>query len=89
MTTLKQIQKFLGRKRIAVVGVSRNPHDFTRTLFQELRSRQYDVVAVNPNPEHIGGEPCCARVADIDPPAEAALLMTNPAATERYARRID
>jgi predicted CoA-binding protein len=86
MTTLKQIHDFLGRKRIAVVGVSRNPQDFTRALFHELRHRQYDVVAVNPNLEHIGGEPCCARVADIDPPAEAALLMTNPAATERVVR---
>jgi uncharacterized protein len=86
MTTLTQIQNFLGRKRIAVVGVSRNPQDFTRTLFNELRSRHYDVVAVNPNLEHIGGEPCCARVADIDPPAEAALLMTKPAATERVVR---
>jgi len=86
MTTLTQIQNFLGRKRIAVVGGARNPQDFTRTLFNDPRSRHYDVVAVNPNLEHIGGEPCCARVADIDPPAEAALLMTNPAATERVVR---
>ena len=75
MTTLKQIHNFLGRKRLAVVGVSRNPQDFTRTLFHELQSRQYDVVAVNPNLEQIAGMPCCARVADIDPPA--CLLYTS------------
>ena len=86
MTTLTQIQNFLGRKRFAVVGVSRSPEDFTRTLFYEFQSRQYDVVAVNPNLEHIAGVPCCARVADIDPPVEGALLMTNPAATERVVR---
>jgi len=86
MTTLKQIHNFLGRKRLAVVGVSRTPQDFTRTLFHELQSRQYDVVAVNPNLEQIAGMPCCARVADIDPPAEGALLMTKPATTERVVR---
>ena len=86
MTTLKQIHNFLGRKRLAVVGVSRNPQDFTRTLFHELQRRQYDVIAVNPNLEQIAGVPCCARVADIDPPAEGALLMTKPAATERVVR---
>ena len=48
MTTLTQIQDFLGRKRLALVGVSRDPKDFTRALFGELSRREYDVVPVNP-----------------------------------------
>ena len=41
MTTIQSIQDFLGLKRLAVVGVSRDPRDFTRTLFRELQGRGY------------------------------------------------
>ena len=47
-TTLKQIDGFLALKRIAVVGVSRNPKEISYTLWQELRQRRYDAVAGQP-----------------------------------------
>ena len=86
MTTLTQIQTFLGRKRLAVVGVSRNPHDFTRSVFHELQNREYDVIPVNPAVNDIAGVPCYARVSDIEPPVDGALLMTKPDQTERVVR---
>jgi len=86
MTTLAQIQDFLGRKRLAIVGVSRNPRHFSRMMFQEFRRREYDVVPVNPDVEEIAGEHCYARLADIQPPVEGVLLMTKPAVTDRVVR---
>jgi len=67
MTTLAQIQEFLGHKRLAVIGVSRNPKDFTRSLFQEFQRRQYDVVPVNPDVTEVAGQHCYAHVGDIQP----------------------
>ena len=50
MTTLAvRANEFLAQRRIALVGVSRNPRDLSRTLFRELRRRGYDVVPVNPD----------------------------------------
>ncbi|HEX3746043.1 MAG TPA: CoA-binding protein [Bryobacteraceae bacterium] len=86
MATLTQIQSFLGRKRLAVIGVSRNPRDFTRALFHELQRREYEVVPVNLIATEIDGVVCHARVTDIDPPVDAALLLTSPAVTERVVR---
>ena len=86
MTTLTQINSFLGRKRLAVVGVSRNPKDFTRSLFQELRRREYDVVPVNPDAVEVDGLRCYAHVDEIQPPVDGALLMTNPTATGQVVR---
>lgn len=86
MTTLTQINNFLGRKRLAVVGVSRNPKDFTRSLFQELRRREYDVVPVNPDAAEVDGLRCYAHVQEIQPPVEGALLMTSPAVTDQVVR---
>lgn len=82
-TTIKQIDDFLALKRIAVVGVSRNPKETSYTLWQELRQRRYDVVPVNPAAPEIDGKRSYASVRDIDPPVEGALIMTTAAVAEQ------
>jgi len=82
-TTMKQIDGFLALKRIAVVGVSRNPKEISYTLWQELRQRRYDAVPVNPAATEIDGKPCYPSVRDIDPPVEGALIMTTAAVAEQ------
>jgi uncharacterized protein len=80
--TLETIQDFLAQKRIAMVGISREPTSFSAKLFEELGRRGYDVVPVNPSAREISGRRCFARVQDIEPPVEAALLMTSPEVTD-------
>ena len=82
-TTLKQIDGFLALKRLAVVGVSRNPKEISYTLWQELRQRRYDAVPVNPAATEIDGQRAYASVRDIDPPVEGALIMTTAAVAEQ------
>jgi predicted CoA-binding protein len=65
---------FLARKRIAVVGVSHNPKDFSRSLLSTLRERGYDVVAVNPGLTSADDSPCFAKPTDIAPPSMAFCL---------------
>ena len=80
--SLETIQDFLAQKRIAMVGISRGPASFSVKLFEELCRRGYDVVPVNPRAREISGRKCFARVQDIEPPVEAALLMTSPEVTD-------
>lgn len=80
--SLETIEDFLAQKRIAMAGISRDPASFSVTLFEELCRRGYDVVPVNPNIAEVKGRRCFARVQDIQPPVEAALLMTSPNETE-------
>jgi len=82
---LSQIEEFLQRKRFAAIGVSRHPKDFSRSLFAEFRRRGYDVIPVNPAVAEIDGVPCVARVQDISPPVEAALLLTPAAVSGEVA----
>jgi predicted CoA-binding protein len=82
-TTRADINDFLAQRRLAIVGVSRNPKDFSRTLFRDLCSRNYDMVPVNPLVREVEGKTCFPRVQDIEPPVEGALLMTPPAQAER------
>ncbi len=82
-SSIEVIQDFLAQKRIAMIGISREPKGFSVMLFEELRRRGYDVVPVNPKTPNVLGRPCFARVQDIHPPVDGALLMTSPAITER------
>jgi hypothetical protein len=83
---LELIEEFLAQKRIAMVGVSRNPQSFNAQLFEAFRRRGYDMVPVKPNVGAIVGVRSFARVQDVRPPVYAALLMTPPEVTERVVR---
>jgi uncharacterized protein len=80
--SLETIEDFLAQKRIAMVGISREPRSFSVMLFEELCRRGYDVIPVNPNIPNVLGRTCYARLQEIQPPVEAALLMTSPAVTD-------
>jgi len=81
MTTREIINDFLACKRIAIAGVSRDPKDFTRALFNEFRRRGYDVVPVTPHAAEIDGVACASRVQEVAPAVDAALLLTSAAVT--------
>ena len=86
MTVMERIQDFLGQKRVAIVGVSRQPKDFSRALLREFRQKGYDAVPVNPEAREMEGLPCFGRLQEIEPPVGGALLMTPPALTDRVVR---
>jgi uncharacterized protein len=80
--SIETIHDFLAQKRIAMVGISREAASLSVNLFKELCRRGYDVIPVNPHMPEALGRRCFARVQEIQPPADAALLMTSPTATE-------
>lgn len=85
-TSLDEIRSFLALKRLAFVGLSRNPKDFSRYLFRELSNKGYELVPVNPAIAELENRQCFARVQDIQPPVEGALVLTAARDTERVVR---
>jgi uncharacterized protein len=86
---MERIQGFLAERRLAMVGVSHDPADFSRALFREFRDRGYDIVGVNPAVPagtEIDGQACFAHVGEAYPPVTAALLMTSPDITDQVVR---
>jgi hypothetical protein len=78
---MEQIQDFLNHKRIALVGVSHEPKDFSRSVFREFLHHGYDMVPVNPDVPEVEGRTCYRRLQDIQPPVDGVLFMTPPAVT--------
>ncbi|HEX8924438.1 MAG TPA: CoA-binding protein [Terriglobales bacterium] len=84
LSTRALISKFLALPRFAVIGVSRNPKDFSRMMLHELLKRGYDAVPVNPAlGSEVEGRKCYASVRDITPPVSAALIMTSAEMTDK------
>ncbi|MBI1790646.1 MAG: CoA-binding protein [Acidobacteria bacterium] len=84
--TMAAISDFLGQKRLALIGISRQRADFSRALYQELLKRGYDVTPVNPNAAEIDGVRCFAHITQVCPPVDGALLLTPPSQTEQAVR---
>ena len=86
MASKQAIDSFLSCRRIAVLGVSRDPRDFSRSLFRAFVERGYDAVPVNPNGGEAEGRPCARGLAEVTPPVQGALLLTPPSATTQAVR---
>lgn len=92
MAKLETIYEFLAQRRIALVGLSKNPKHFSRMLFRELIERKYHVCPVNPLADNIDGFPCHKNIEDVmrtdygEFPVGGALIMTSP---EKYPLLVD
>lgn len=76
---LDAAQQFLALKRVAFVGLSQDPKDFSRAVFRALAAAGHEWVPVHPSAQEIEGRRCFARLTEVTPPVEGAFLMVSPA----------
>ncbi len=81
--TKAAIGKFLAGKRLAVIGVSRNPKKYSRLLYQELLNHGYEAIPVHPVAETIDGRACFKSIRDISPPPDRAVILLPLDKTEQ------
>ena len=86
LTTRGVIEECLKHKRLAVIGVSRNPKEFSHQLWLVLKAKGYEPVPVNPGTSAIGSDKCYSRVQDISPAVDWALVLTPQAVTDQAVR---
>ncbi len=79
MKLAEAAQSFLAGKRIAVTGVSRNPQGHgSNTVYDRLVDRGYEVFAINPHAETIGGRPAYPDLASVPGGVDAVVIGTRP-----------
>jgi uncharacterized protein len=79
--SLSTIEDFLKPKKFALIGLSRDPKKFSRTLFKELTAKGYDIYPVNPNMDDVEGKRCYHDVSSLPENVKHALFMTPKAST--------
>ena len=78
MPSRSVIDDFLAQHRLAFVGVSHEPKEFSASVYRSLRERGYELLPVNPHAETIEGDPCFASVADLPDDVDGAIVMVRP-----------
>jgi uncharacterized protein len=87
MSSLKSMaDEFLTQKRIAVAGVSRTKEDAANLIYKKLRTKGYQVFAINPNAEAFDGDPCYPNVKSTPTKPDAVVIVTRPEITEQIVR---
>jgi uncharacterized protein len=86
MTSSEDIAAFLAQRRIAVVGASRSRLKYGNIVYRSLRSRGYEVLAVNPAAGEIEGDPCHGDLASLPGPVDAAIFIVPPGKTEALVK---
>jgi uncharacterized protein len=77
MTTLLQIEEFLGSGPIAMAGVSRNPKKFGFAAFKELKAKGMNVIPVNPHAEEILGAKVYHDIKSLPDNIHRLIVMTR------------
>jgi uncharacterized protein len=78
-TVDEAVKDFLAQRRIAVAGVSREAAGHGgNVVYQRLRSRGYEVFAVNPNADVVEGDTCYHDLASIPGGVDAVVIATAP-----------
>ncbi len=81
MTTLATIESFLSPKKLAIIGVSRNPKKFGRQVYDALKEKGFFVYGVNPNAENLNGDPCYPDIASLPDEVDRVFIVTPPEKT--------
>ena len=64
--TDEQIRNFLGMKKVAVIGMSKNSSKAAHYVPRYLSENGFDITPVNPSADEILGKKCYESVLDID-----------------------
>lgn len=73
------VATFLRGRRFAVAGVSRSGRQPSNAILKRLRECGYEVFAVNPAAQEIGGEPCYPDLNAVPGPLDGVIIATHPA----------
>lgn len=80
------VRDFLAQRRIALVGLSSNPQDFSHSVYKDLVAHGYEVVPVHPTATELEGKPVFHSLREIPEPVDGAILMTPPQASAEVVR---
>ena len=87
MVTQALLRAFLDETNtIAVVGASRNPEKYGHQVYADLKAAGYTVFPVNPNCDHILGDPCYPDLAHLPATPDVVNLVVPPTVTEEVVK---
>jgi hypothetical protein len=81
------VAEFLGGRRIAVAGVSRESGQAANAIYRKLRDCGYEAIPVNPNASQVEGVRCHPDLASIDGDLDGVVVATHPDVSVELVRQ--
>ena len=75
MVSTAVIDDFLAQRKLAFVGASHDPKEFSASVYRELKRHGYELSPVNPRATEVDGDPCYATVRDLPAGLDGAVVM--------------
>jgi len=75
MVSSAVIDDFLAQRRLAFVGVSHDPKEFSVAVYRELKRHGYELSPVNPHAGSIDGDQCVSSVAALPDGIDGVIVM--------------
>jgi predicted CoA-binding protein len=86
MTARRDVDAFLERRKLAIVGVSRSGQGFGNSAYKELKTKGYQIYPVHPEADMIDGERCYPSLKALPEPVEGLLIVLPPQETEKVVQ---
>jgi hypothetical protein len=86
MTARRDVDAFLERRKLAIVGVSRSGQGFGNSAYKELKTKGYQIYPVHPEADMIDGERCYPSLKALPEPVEGVLIVLPPQETEKVVQ---
>lgn len=71
-------EKMLEKKVWAVVGANQDPQKYGNMIYRKLRTRGYEVYAVNPLYETVEGDKCYKNLSELPKVPEVIDMVVSP-----------
>lgn len=78
MVSTSIVDDFLAQRRLAFVGASHEPKEFSASVYRELKAHGYELLPVNPHATEVDGDACVASVDDLPAGIDGAIVMVPP-----------
>ena len=85
--TPESIATFLGGRRIAVAGVSRQHGQAANAVFRRLRDSGYEVFPINPKASEVEGARCYGDVGAVPGQLDGVVIATAPDISPEIVRQ--
>jgi predicted CoA-binding protein len=77
----------MSQRRFAVVGASNDSSKYGNRIYKNLRSRDYEVYAVNPSLDEMEGDKCYHTLVDIPVKVGVVDIVVPPQVTEEIVKQ--
>lgn len=79
--SLDAVQKFVSKKNLAIVGISRDPKKFGNAVLKELKDKGYNIYPVHPEIEEAESIKCYKSIGELPDTVESLFISTKPEKT--------